>query len=405
MQVRKRDNSLQPVAFEKVLRRICKLADQKPKLDVDSTLIAQKVISGIFDGVTTSQLDELGSEIAIAMTSVHLHYAELAARIAVSNLHKNTIGKFSEVAMALASYVNPETQKPAPMMAANVLEFIISNADALNNAIDYNLDFNYDLHGFRALSKSYLLKLYGKIVERPQDMLMRVVCGIHCGDLDATLESYNLMSNKFFTHASPTLFNSGTCFPQCSSCFLLSMKDDSIEGIFATATDIARISKRSGGIGVAVHNIRAAGSYIASTNGTSDGIIPMLQVLNQIGKYVNQSGKRKGAIAAYLETWHLDMLAFLELRKNTGSEDFRARDLFLALWIDDLFMERVENDGEWCFFCPNSAPGLSDCYGDEFKALYESYESKPNLVRKRVKARVVWQAILSAQEETGLRCG
>lgn len=401
MYVIKRDGRQEKVHFDKITARIKKLAYGLNESFVDPVIVAQKVCLGVYKGVTTIELDELAAETAAGFTSRHPDYGKLAARIAVSNLHKSTLKSFSETVTLLHKYIEPKTREAAPLIADNVYEFIMQNKDALNSAIVHDRDSMYDYFGFKTLERSYLLKLNGKIVERPQHMIMRVACGIHTGDLDAAIETYNLMSCGWFTHASPTLFNSGTPRPQLSSCFLLTMKDDSIEGIYDTLKQCAMISKQAGGIGLAVHNIRATGSYIRGTNGSSNGLVPMLRVFNNTARYVDQGGgKRKGAFAVYLEPWHADIMSFLELRKNTGSEEHRARDLFFGLWVPDLFMQRVEQDGKWSLFCPNEAKGLADCHSDKFNALYVQYE-KEGRARKTVRARDIWQAVLDSQTETG----
>lgn len=403
MYVIKRNGQRQDVMFDKIKSRISKLCWGLDVNFVDSVVVTQKVIQGVYKGVTTAELDELAAETAAHLTSEHPEYGELAARIAVSNLHKETSKNFSQVAEVLYRYVEARTEQPAPLLSEQVYEFIKANADELNSAIIYDRDFQYDYFGFKTLCRSYLLKIDGRIVERPQHMLMRVACGLHVNDVAAVVESYNLMSRKWFTHASPTLFNAGTPKPQLSSCFLLTMQDDSIEGIYDTLKNCAQISKQAGGVGLAVHNIRATGSYIRGTNGTSNGLVPMLRVFNNTARYVDQGGgKRKGAFSIYLEPWHADIFGFLDLKKNTGIEENRARDLFYALWIPDLFMQRVEADADWTLFCPNEAKGLADCWGEKFKTLYETYEKKPKLPRKVIKARALWQAILEAQTETGV---
>ena len=356
---------------------------------------------GVYKGVTTSELDELAAETAANLSSTHPDYAILAARIAVSNLHKNTKKNFADVMTDLHSYVEPKTGLPAPLLNDEVFAFISANADTLNAAIVYNRDFGYDYFGFKTLERSYLLKLHGQIVERPQHMLMRVACGIHFNNLAAAIETYDLMSQKWFTHASPTLFNAGTCMPQLSSCFLVTMKEDSIEGIYDTLKTCAMISKQAGGIGLAVHDVRATGSYIRGTNGTSNGLVPMLRVFNNTARYVDQGGgRRKGAFAVYLEPWHADIMSFLDLRKNHGSEEARARDLFYGLWVCDLFMERVEKNELWSLFCPHEAPGLADSWGADFERLYTQYENQGR-ARQTIKARALWTAVLEAQQETG----
>jgi len=400
MWVNKRDGRQEPVKFDKITARIEKLCEGLNAL-VDPTLIAQKVCLGVYPGVKTSQLDELAAETAVHLVTKHPDYGILAARIAVSNLHKNTKSKFSEVIADLHGYVEPKTKLPAPLIADDVYEIVMQNAEKLDDAVDYDRDFNYDFFGFKTLERAYLLKLYGKIAERPQQMLMRVSVGIHKHDIDAAIETYNLMSEKWFTHASPTMFNSGTPRPQMSSCFLLTMKEDSIEGIYDTLKQCAKISKNAGGIGLSAHNIRASGSYIRGTNGSSNGLVPMLRVFNNTARYVDQGGgKRKGSFAIYLEPWHADIVSFLQLKKNHGKEEERARDLFYALWIPDLFMKRVKSDEDWTLFCPNEAPGLAEVYGDEFELLYEKYEAE-NRGRKTVKAREIWKAVIESQIETG----
>ena len=400
MFVLKRDGRKEPVKFDKVTARVQKLAYGLSE-HVDTFSVAQKVIEGIFDGVTTSQLDNLAAEIAASMTTRHPDFALLAARIAVSNLHKNTKKSFSETIKDLYEYVDPHTGKKAPLIADDVFNIIWKNRDLLDSTIIYDRDFGYDYFGFKTLEKSYLLKINGNVAERPQQMLMRVAVGIHKENIEAAIETYNLMSERWFTHATPTLFNAGTPKPQLSSCFLLQMQDDSIDGIYNTLKNCAKISQSAGGIGLSMHNIRATGSYIRGTNGTSNGIVPMLRVFNDTARYVDQGGgKRKGSFAIYLEPWHADIFDFLELKKNHGKEELRARDLFYALWIPDLFMERVEADGEWSLFCPNEAPGLSDCYGEKFRELYQKYESE-NRQRRTVKAQELWFAIMESQIETG----
>jgi ribonucleoside-diphosphate reductase alpha chain len=368
---------------------------------VDPLKVAMRVIEGLYDGVTTSELDNLAAEVAATMTTAHPDYARLAARISVSNLHKNTKKTFSEVMHDLYTYVNPRTGKDAPLLSDEVYNVIIENKEKLDSTIIYNRDFGYDYFGFKTLERSYLLKLNGIIAERPQHMLMRVSIGIHLNDLDAAIETYELMSKKFFTHATPTLFNSGTPKPQMSSCFLLTAKDDSIDGIYDTLKQTAKISQSAGGIGLAMHNIRATGSYIAGTNGTSNGIVPMLRVFNDTARYVDQGGgKRKGSFAIYLEPWHADIFDFLDLKKNHGKEEMRARDLFYAMWIPDLFMKRVQEDSHWTLMCPNECPGLPDTHSEEFEKLYLKYEELGK-GRKTIKARELWEKITESQIETG----
>jgi len=400
MYVHKRDGRKEPVMFDKITARIRKLCYGLNEM-VDPLKVAMRVIEGLYDGVTTSELDNLAAEVSATMTTSHPDYARLAARISVSNLHKNTKKTFSEVMTDLYEYVNPRTGKKAPLLAKDVYKVIKENQELLDSTIIYNRDFNYDYFGFKTLERSYLLKLNGKIAERPQHMLMRVSLGIHLNDIDAAIETYELMSKKYFTHATPTLFNSGTPKPQMSSCFLLTMKDDSIDGIYDTLKQTAKISQAAGGIGLSIHNVRATGSYISGTNGTSNGIVPMLRVFNDTARYVDQGGgKRKGSFAMYVEPWHADIFDFLDLKKNHGKEEMRARDLFYAMWIPDLFMKRVEEDSTWTLMCPNECPGLFDIHGDEFEALYHKYESEGK-GRKTVKARELWEKILESQIETG----
>ncbi len=386
--------------FDKITDRIKKLCYGLNDM-VDAVKVAMRVIEGLYDGVTTSELDNLAAETAASMTATHPDYAQLAARIAISNLHKNTNKSFSETMSEMYHYVNPRTNQQAPLLSQEVYEVIKENAAFLDSHIIYTRDFNYDYFGFKTLERSYLLRINGQIVERPQHMLMRVAVGIHLNDMESVIETYELMSKKFFTHATPTLFNAGTPKPQMSSCFLLTMKDDSIDGIYDTLKQTAKISQSAGGIGLAIHNVRATGSYIRGTNGTSNGIVPMLRVYNDTARYVDQGGgKRKGSFAIYLETWHADIFEFLDLKKNTGKEEMRARDLFFAMWTSDLFMKRVEEDTTWTLMCPNECPGLDDVYGDEFEALYLSYEAKGK-GRKTIKARELWEKILESQIETG----
>ena len=400
MYVLKRDGRKEPIMFDKITARVRKLCYGLNGL-VDPVKVAMRVIEGLYDGVTTSELDNLAAETAATMTTTHPDYALLAARISVSNLHKNTKKSFVDTMTDLYTYVNPRTEKKAPLLADNVYKIIKDNAELLDSTIIYNRDFGYDYFGFKTLERSYLLKLNGEIVERPQHMLMRVSVGIHLDDLDAAIETYHLMSKKYFTHATPTLFNSGTPKPQMSSCFLLAMKDDSIDGIYDTLKQTAKISQSAGGIGLSIHNIRATGSYIAGTNGTSNGIVPMLRVFNDTARYVDQGGgKRKGSFAIYVEPWHADIFDFLNLKKNHGKEEMRARDLFYAMWVPDLFMRRVEEDTTWTLMCPNECPGLYDSHGEEFEKKYLDYESE-NKGRKTIKARELWEKILESQIETG----
>ncbi|MDY8136865.1 ribonucleoside-diphosphate reductase subunit alpha [Aquimarina sp. 2201CG5-10] len=400
MYVVKRDGRKEPIMFDKITARVRKLCYGLNPL-VDPVKVAMRVIEGLYDGVTTSELDNLAAEIAATMTITHPDYAKLAARISVSNLHKNTKKTFSEVVTDLYGYVNPRTGKKAPLIADDVYDVIMANKEKLDSTIIYNRDFGYDYFGFKTLERSYLLKINGKIAERPQHMLMRVSIGIHLNDLDAAIETYELMSKKYFTHATPTLFNSGTPKPQMSSCFLLTMKDDSIDGIYDTLKQTAKISQSAGGIGLSIHNIRATGSYIAGTNGTSNGIVPMLRVYNDTARYVDQGGgKRKGSFAIYVEPWHADIFDFLDLKKNHGKEEMRARDLFYAMWIPDLFMKRVQDDAEWTLMCPNECPGLFDIHSEEFEEAYLRFEAEGK-GRRTIKARELWEKILESQIETG----
>lgn len=401
MYVIKRDGSKESVKFDKITARIQKLCYALDSVHVNPVEVAMKVIQGIYPGVTTSELDNLAAETAASLTTTHPDYALLASRIAVSNLHKNTEKSFSKTIELLYNYLDPKTGQKAALIADDVYEIIKNNAQLLDSSIIYDRDFGYDYFGFKTLERSYLLKLHGKVAERPQHMLMRVSVGIHKEDVESAIETYNLMSERWFTHATPTLFNSGTPKPQMSSCFLLSMKDDSIDGIYDTLKNCAKISQSAGGIGLSIHNIRATGSYIKGTNGTSNGIIPMLRVFNDTARYVDQGGgKRKGSFAVYLEPWHADIFEFLDIRKNNGKEEMRARDLFTAMWTSDLFMKRVKENGDWSLFCPNEAPGLSDCWGEEFEALYTRYEAEGKY-RKQIKAQDLWFAILESQIETG----
>lgn len=401
MLVTKRDGRLETSRPEKIMARIERLCYGLDMNYIDVFQICQKVITGMYEKITTVELDNLAAETAASMTTKHPDYAILAARIAISNLQKETSKSFSNTMKRLYMYNDPKTGENASLLSKETYEVIRKNAALLDSAIIYDRDFNYDYFGFKTLERSYLLKINGKVVERPQHMLMRVAVGIHGEDVEAAIETYNLMSEKWFTHATPTLFNAGTPKPQLSSCFLLTMKEDSVEGIYDTLKQCAKISQSAGGIGLAVHNVRATGSYIKGTNGTSNGIVPMLRVFNDTARYIDQGGgKRKGAFAIYLEPWHADVFDFLQLKKNHGKEELRARDLFYALWIPDLFMKRVEADEEWSLFCPNEAPGLADCYGEDFEKLYEKYE-REGRARKVVKAQELWFEILESQTETG----
>ncbi len=401
MLVIKRDGRTEDVKFDKITSRIKKLCYGLSYKHVSSIDVAKKVISGIYNRVTTVELDNLAAEVAATMATKHPDYAILAARIAISNLHKTTSKSFANTMKRLYTYTNPKTGENAQLIATDVYGIIKKNAAQLDSTIIYDRDFGYDYFGFKTLERSYLLKLDGKVVERPQHMLMRVSIGIHKEDIKSAIETYHLMSEKWFTHATPTLFNAGTPKPQLSSCFVLTMQEDSIEGIYNTLKQVAQISQAAGGIGLNIHNIRATGSYIKGTNGVSNGIVPMLRVFNNTARYVDQGGgKRKGSFAIYLEPWHADIFDFLDLKKNHGKEEMRARDLSYAFWISDLFMQRVEADAEWSLFCPTEAPGLADIYGKDFERLYTKYE-KEGKARKTIKAQELWFEILKAQIETG----
>ncbi|MFT6814758.1 MAG: ribonucleoside-diphosphate reductase alpha chain [Sphingobacteriales bacterium] len=401
MYVIKRTGKKEELKFDKITARINKLCYGLNPEHVDGAEVAQKVIQGLYDGVTTSELDNLAAETAASLTTRHPDYAILAARIAVSNLHKGTKKLFSATMKDLHNYIDPETNTPAPMIADDVYKIIMDNKDILDSAVIYERDYHFDFFGFKTLERAYLLRMNKKVVERPQHMFLRVAVGIHKNDIEAAIQTYELMSERWFTHATPTLFNAGTPKPQLSSCFLLTTQDDSIDGIFDTLKQCAVISQSAGGIGLSIHNVRGTGSYIKGTNGTSNGIVPMLKVFNDTARYVDQGGgKRKGAFAIYLEPWHSDIESFLELKKNHGKEEMRARDLFYAMWVSDLFMKRVKENGDWSLFCPNEAPGLSECYGEEFEALYTKYEANGK-ARKVIKAQKLWFDILESQIETG----
>ena len=401
MLVIKRDGRKESVKFDKITARIEKLSYGLNTKYVKTIEIAKKVIDGLYDGVSTQELDELAAETAATLTTKHPDYAVLAARISISNLHKTTSKSFSNTIKRLYTYINPKTQENASLISKDVYGIINKNAAILDSSIIYDRDFSYDYFGFKTLQKSYLLKLDGKVVERPQHMLMRVAVGIHHDDIDSVIETYNLLSEKWFTHATPTLFNAGTPKPQLSSCFLLTMQDDSIDGIYNTLKQCAKISQSAGGIGLSIHNVRGTGSYIKGTNGVSNGVIPMLRNFDMTARYVDQGGgKRKGSFAIYLEPWHCDVFEFLQLKKNHGKEELRARDLFYAMWIPDLFMKRVEENGSWSLFSPDEAPNLHETYGEEFEKLYTKYE-KEGKARKTVKAQDLWFEILESQIETG----
>ncbi len=400
MYVVKRDGRKEAVKFDKITARIVKMCYGLDPL-VSPEAVAMKVIEGIYDGVSTTDLDNLAAEVAAAKTIDHPDYALLASRIAVSNLHKETKKIFSDAIEDLYAYIDPKTGQKAALVAEDVYRIIMDNKELLDSSIIYDRDFRYDYFGFKTLTRSYLMKLDGIIAERPQQMLMRVAIGIHKADVASAIKTYNLMSEGWFTHATPTLFNSGTPKPQMSSCFLLTMKEDSIGGIYDTLKSCAQISQSAGGIGLAIHDIRATGSYIKGTNGTSNGIVPMLRVFNDTARYVDQGGgKRKGSFAIYMEPWHADVFDFLDLKKNHGKEESRARDLFYALWIPDLFMQRVKDNAEWTLMCPHECPGLSDTHSAEFEKLYLSYEAAGK-GRKTIKAQDLWFKILESQIETG----
>jgi len=401
MLVIKRDQRKESVKFDKITARIEKLSYGLNTKYVKTIEIAKKVIDGIYDGVSTQELDELAAETAATLTTKHPDYAVLAARISISNLHKTTSKSFSSTMKRLYTYINPKTGKNASLLSKEVYGIINKNAAILDSSIIYDRDFSYDYFGFKTLEKSYLLKLKGLVVERPQHMLMRVAIGIHKEDIDTAIETYNLLSEKWFIHATPTLFNAGTPKPQLSSCFLLTMKDDSIEGIYDTLKQCAKISQSAGGVGLSIHNVRASGSYINGTNGISNGIIPMLRNFDMTARYVDQGGgKRKGSFAIYLEPWHADIFEFLQLKKNHGKEELRARDLFYAMWVPDLFMKRVEANENWSLFSPDETKDLHETYGDDFEKLYTKYE-KEGKARKSVKAQDLWFEILESQIETG----
>ncbi len=401
MYVIKRDGRRESVKFDKITARIEKLCYGLDPAYVQPTEVAHKVVNGLYDGVTTVELDNLAAETAASLTTRHPDYAVLAARIAISNLHKETNKSFSGTIKRLYLYEDPKTGENASLIAKEVYDIVRNNAGLLDSTIIYDRDYGYDYFGYKTLEKSYLLKLDGKIAERPQHMLMRVAVGIHQTDIESAIETYHLLSEKWFTHATPTLFNAGTPKPQMSSCFLIQMKDDSIDGIYDTLKQTAKISQSAGGIGLSIHNIRATGTYIKGTNGTSNGIIPMLRVFNDTARYVDQGGgKRKGSFAVYLEPWHADISDFLQLKKNHGKEENRARDLFYALWVPDLFMKRVEDNDLWSLFCPHECPGMADCHGAEFEELYTRYE-REGRARKTIKAQDLWYEILESQTETG----
>ena len=404
MKVKKRNGELEEMRYDKITKRISALCGDLNMEYVDPTYITLKVTQGIYDGISTIELDRLAAETAASMTTTHPDYAKLAGRIAVSNLHKSTPRKFSQCIKELYSFIEPKTGKESTLISDEVYEFVMENKEVIDGAIDMNRDLDFDYFGFKTLERSYLLKIGNRIVERPQYMYMRVAVGICKGDVEMALRIYDDLSQHFYTHATPTLFNAGTRRAQMSSCFLIGNKGDDIDGLFDTIKDVAKISKWAGGIGLHVHDVRAKGSYIKGTGGESDGLIPMMKTYNEVARWINQGGKRKGSFAIYLEPWHSDVFDFIDLRKNHGKEEMRARDLFLAMWTPDLFMKRVEEDGDWSLFSPDEAPGLSDAYDSPedkaFTRLYEQYE-QDGKARKVVKARKLMDAILTAQIETG----
>ena len=402
MFVTTRSGKTEPVQFDKITHRISQLTYGLDPKYVDAIQVAKRTITGLFDGITTEELDNLSAEVSAYMTSVHPDYARLAGRIAVANLHRSTSDSFMETFEMLYGFKDEFSGEHQPLISEEIFGFAQKHKDRIMKEIAYSRDFEFDYFGFKTLEKSYLLKVHGKIVERPQHLFMRVALGVQIGNIEEAIKTYHLISEGWFTHASPTLFNAGTNKAQMSSCFLVAMKDDSIDGIYETLKQCALISQSAGGIGLSIHNIRAKGSFIKGTNGTSNGIVPMLRVFNDTARYVDQGGgKRKGAFAIYLEPWHADIEDFIDLKKNHGKEELRARDLFYALWTNDLFMKRVETDADWTLMCPNKSPGLADCYGKEFEALYEQYEKEGRGV-KTVKARDLWFKIISSQIETGM---
>jgi ribonucleoside-diphosphate reductase alpha chain len=404
MKVKKRDGSLEEMRYDKITRRISVFCSDLNLEYIDPTYVTLKVTQGIYDGISTTELDVLAAETAAAMVTTHPDYAKLAGRLAVSNLHKTTHKKFSQCIKELYSFVEPKTGKESSLIDDEVYKFIIENRETLDGAIHQERDLEFDYFGYKTLERSYLLKIGDRVVERPQYLYMRVAVGICKGNINEALRIYDDLSQHFYTHATPTLFNAGTRRPQMSSCFLIGNKGDDIDGLFDTIKDVAKISKWAGGIGLHVHDVRAKGAYIKGTGGQSDGLLPMMKTYNEVARWINQGGKRKGSFAVYLEPWHSDVFEFIDLRKNHGKEEMRARDLFLAMWTPDLFMQRVESDGDWTLFSPDEAPGLSDAYDSPedkaFTRLYESYEQQ-GLGRKVIKARKLMDAILTAQIETG----
>jgi ribonucleoside-diphosphate reductase alpha chain len=404
MKVKKRDGSLEEMRYDKITRRINVFCNDLDLEYVDPTFVTLKVTQGIFDGISTTELDVLAAETAAAMATTHPDYSKLAGRLAVSNLHKTTPKKFSQSIKELYSFVEPKTGKESSLIDDDIHKFVLANREVLDGAINQERDFMFDYFGFKTLERSYLLKIGDRVVERPQYLYMRVAVGICNGNVNEAIRIYNDLSEHYYTHATPTLFNAGTRRPQMSSCFLVGNKGDDIDGLFDTLKDVAKISKWAGGIGLHVHDVRAKGSYIKGTGGESDGLLPMMKTYNEVARWINQGGKRKGSFAVYLEPWHADVFDFIDLRKNHGKEEMRARDLFLAMWTPGLFMERVETDGDWSLFSPDEAPGLSDAYDSPedkaFTRLYEQYEQEGR-ARKVVKARKLMDAILTAQIETG----
>ena len=407
MQVIKRDGRSEDISFDKILRRV-KSIGSEANLTLNYTQFVMRVIDQLHDNITTHQIDELAAEQCATLVTTHPDYGTLASHIVVSNMHKQTDAKFSDAMKQLSSFTN-QSGKQTTLLDPDVFSFIEAHSDALNSMVADRRDYLLDYFGLKTLERSYLMKVNGKLVERPQYMFLRVACGIHSlsqegsivDTLSAIKETYDLMSQKFYTHATPTLFNSGTPRPQMSSCYLIAMEDDSIDGIFNTLKDCAMISKWAGGIGLHVHNVRSEGSHIRGTNGISNGLVPMLRVFNSTARYVDQGGgKRNGSFAVYLEPWHPDILDFLELRKNHGDEETKARDLFYALWVPDLFMKRVKENGSWSLFCPDQCPGLAEVYGAEFEALYTKYE-REGKARKTMEARKLFFAVLESQMETG----
>jgi ribonucleoside-diphosphate reductase alpha chain len=406
MKIKKRDGRLEQLSFDKIIYRLKKICNDKvlgPLKSIDPDIVAQKVVSSIYDNVTSCELDEEAARISVSMID-NLGYQKLASRIIISNAHKNTHECFSEVMERLYSNTD-KLGNHAPILADDIIEIIRKHKNTLNFAIDYNRDYLFDYFGYKTLERSYLQKIWNvklnrmEVIERPQHLYMRVAVGIHKDDIDSVLKTYDLISQHYYTHATPTLFNAGTRLQNLSSCFLLGT-DDSIEGIFKTITDCGKISKLAGGIGVHITNIRAKGSMIRGTNGPSDGVIPMVKVYNEVARYINQGGKRKGSFAMYIEPWHSDILEFLDLKKNQGHEDLRARDLFYAMWVSDLFMKCVEEDTDWYLMCPDECPGLNDTYGEDFEELYNKYVTEKRYKRV-IKAQEVWRKILDAQMETG----